>query len=246
MIAIVEVIFLTSSLVFVILSIQGQFSQNLYIDEHAIEPRSSFPIFDKINEVSRFDDEIFASNLRPQEFIYNKLNEIGLDAYMFDSGAVYGIHHAPRTDGSEALLILVHYNQTTKRQSKVSMPSGLAIITLLVSHLTTMKWLARNLIILAVDTVNSTEIVDKWLQIYHSDSHEFENFGRAGIIRIALIADIPFDSQYNSFSLIAGGGWGLLPNLDLISTVNSVFLSQQVILLYFYDFKSMIFIGFSE
>ncbi|KMS93514.1 hypothetical protein BVRB_030710, partial [Beta vulgaris subsp. vulgaris] len=142
----------------------------------------------------------------------------------FDNDAVYALLRSRRSNGEDSIVIVVPYYA-----SKGNQVSGLHIATALLKYLNTVKWLAKDIILLCVPG-NNPDAVSNWVSAYHSDySNRNESqhlpMERAGAIRAALILDLPPSTEFHALSLVCQTGQGVLPNFDMVAIAQ--YMMQQ-------------------
>ncbi|CAI5744078.1 unnamed protein product [Peronospora destructor] len=151
---------------------------------------------------------------------------------------VYGILRAsPLADGKEAIVLVTHYRNVGATSDDYS---GLSMGLALLKYLARVKWLAKDVILLAADdgaldgSDGYAPGTEAWLQAYHLDRVQTSGLQdglpmRAGIIRAAVNLETMFDSrQVGAVGIYAAGMNGQLPNLDLVNTAVRAFRKHKI------------------
>lgn len=140
----------------------------------------------------------------------------------------HGVLRAQKGDGKQAMLLVIGYHDQIGPQAEV--PGGLSIGLALMKHLSTTTWRSKDIVFVAVPLLEnkwkSFEAFEMWVHTYHGGGDR--SFARAGNIIAALTLDIPRGVPFSTLSLVPGGHFGLLPNLDLVSVVTRVFAGNGV------------------
>ncbi|XAR58220.1 hypothetical protein NMG60_11026633 [Bertholletia excelsa] len=158
-----------------------------------------------------------------------------------------GIIRAPRGDGKEAIVLVTPYNSVKISQSE-SLSLGIAFSV--ISLLSRVTWLAKDIIWLAADSQHGEYAsVAAWLRDYHtpvfsgstnpsSDTCHAINTGRevsdtfkrGGTMAAALVIKVTDRNQEfekDTLSIYAEASNGQMPNLDLINVVNYLAVHGQ-------------------
>ncbi|CAI5712348.1 unnamed protein product [Peronospora effusa] len=151
---------------------------------------------------------------------------------------VYGILRAsPLADGKETIVLVTHYRNVGAASGDYS---GLSMGLALLKYLARVKWLAKDVILLAADdgaldgSDGYAPGTKAWLQAYHLDRVQTSGLQdglpmRAGIIRAAINLETMFDShQVGAVGIYAAGMNGQLPNLDLVNTAVRAFRKHKI------------------
>ncbi|CAH0490590.1 unnamed protein product [Peronospora farinosa] len=151
---------------------------------------------------------------------------------------VYGILRAsPLADGKETIVLVTHYRNVGAASGDYS---GLSMGLALLKYLARVKWLAKDVILLAADdgaldgSDGYAPGTEAWLQAYHLDHVQTRGLQdglpmRAGIIRAAINLETMFDShQVGAVGIYAAGMNGQLPNLDLVNTAVRAFRKHKI------------------
>ena len=156
------------------------------------------------------------------------------------SAVMYGVVEARKGDGKESVAIVVELDSSVVAPS-LSAVSGVAVVTGLAAYLTSVPWLARDVMIVAVehagDRARAVDALAGWLQHYRAPlslnaSYTPRPFRRCGAILAALSLDLPLmpaaAPAFSSFTVHAGGRYGLSPNLDIVSVTLRVMRDRGV------------------
>lgn len=151
-----------------------------------------------------------------------------------ETPVTYGILRAPKSDGKECIAVVVEYNtrplgqEVDGHDQSTASPSDLSIATTLMRMLRHLKWVAKDIVLVAVqhsgDRALAREALAGWVDTYAAVGNQDDaTFARAGTILSALVLEVPAGVHFKELSLHVGGHYGLLPNLDLPSTVLRAF-----------------------
>ena len=176
-----------------------------------------------------------AKRVMPRDWIFEKLEIIGLEAYRqnftvshpFMNGPksgenVYGILRAPRHSSRESLVLVVPYDSSTVYKS---VPLSLS----LAHHFRNQIYWAKDLIFLFSDS--KLDGLQAWLQAYfgHSDHGAIKAAaleGRGGSMQAALSLELT-QSSCDGLNFILEGMNGQLPNLDLFNVMDKLIRSND-------------------
>ncbi|POW14716.1 hypothetical protein PSTT_02701 [Puccinia striiformis] len=179
--------------------------------------------FDSVQRATQIKRLLQSFGLRSQTQSY-AFSSIGTDSQIISNGTnVHAILHAPRTDGSEALVLMASW-QTRKPGSDIRGANinvrGVASVLALAEYLITFNLWSKDIIFLIAD--GYLDGTHAWLKAYHGLSQSNLKMEalelKTGSIWAALNIDFPFHS-FSHIGIDYEGINGQLPNLDLINTV---------------------------
>jgi len=180
-------------------------------------------------------------NRIPVSWIIDKFVEIGLDSYSQnytfrypynthkDNGGtnVYGILRAPRTAGTEAVVLSGPFRSEPTDENTLA---GIALMLGLAKAFREHTYWAKDIIFLVAE--DDMIGMQAWLSAYHHTYSEYivpgELLGKSGSIQAALNLDIGRD-HISHVDLNIEGLNGQLPNLDLVNTVTRLCKREGVI-----------------
>ncbi|KAG0272077.1 Glycosyl phosphatidyl inositol protein transamidase complex subunit [Linnemannia exigua] len=134
----------------------------------------------------------------------------------------YAVFYAPRSDGTEALVLSASWlsKDKTFNINAISMLLALGKTFKRGSHF------SKDIIFVVSD--GEAEGLQAWLKAYHgNEEHTHERSEetlkvRSGAIQAALNLDFPGTGDYNALGIFFEGVNGQLPNLDMINTINQI------------------------
>ncbi|KAH9442610.1 hypothetical protein Pst134EA_031767 [Puccinia striiformis f. sp. tritici] len=179
--------------------------------------------FSTVKRATQIKRLLQSFGLRSQTQSY-AFSSIGTDSQIISNGTnVHAILHAPRTDGSEALVLMASW-QTRKPGSDIRGANinvrGVASVLALAEYLITFNLWSKDIIFLIAD--GYLDGTHAWLKAYHGLSQSNLKMEalelKTGSIWAALNIDFPFHS-FSHIGIDYEGINGQLPNLDLINTV---------------------------
>jgi hypothetical protein len=206
-------------------------AQGLYVDENALaattaNDRTALPqtrdlwlnVEKQLAAAPNLSDHYIATmssfGLETSVFTYQH------PASNFTTHISYAILRGHRNDNREALALVANYEAETHTSRKGL--SGLGLMIAFASHILEQRWLAKNVIFIAVESrANSLlaeEALEAWVATYMGTFQRTE-FRRAGNILSTLVLDLPAGCHASSLSVVAASKSGLLPNLDIVSLV---------------------------
>lgn len=221
-----------------LLFLENNASQLVYVDENAllVGMASTEMGGAEVQQLQSTEARLGSLGNKTRDFVRSQLLTLGMDVSQYtpfsDSPLTitHGVLRAQKGDGKQALLLVVSYYENIS--APVDVPSGLSIGIVLMKHLSTTTWRSKDIVFVAVpisDHQNrwkSFEAFEMWVHTYHGDGDR--SFARAGNIIGALTLDIPRGIPFSALSIVPGGHFGLLPNLDVISVVTRVFAGNSV------------------
>ena len=136
---------------------------------------------------------------------------------------VYGVLHAPRGDGTEAIVL-------TAALRNVDDALNVNGVTLLLSLARYCKrWSLWSKDIIFLITPDSSAGPQAWVDAYHSthDPRRVQDLGlKSGALQGVVAIDYPFDHRFETLHVSYDGIDGQLPNLDLLNTAVSIASGQ--------------------
>ena len=139
---------------------------------------------------------------------------------------VYGVLQAERSDGSEGLVLMAPF----RVQSGEPNICGIAFLLAFVSQFRKYSWWSRDLVILipGIEEIGSSRLaVERWLTEYHGFIPGKQNF--SGVMQAGLSIELEGGLEKNCKApfgdarLYLEGPDGLLPNLDLVNTILTIY-----------------------
>lgn len=179
-------------------------------------------------------------NRVPASWIMNKFAEIGLDSYSqnytfryphtaqkdYFGRNVYGILRAPRTAGTEAIVLSAPFRSEPSDENTLA---GVALTLGLAKAFREHTYWAKDIIFLI--TEDDMIGMQAWLSAYHHTYNDYivpgELLGKSGSIQAALNLEIGTD-KISHVDLNIEGLNGQLPNLDLVNTVSRLCRRESV------------------
>jgi GPI-anchor transamidase subunit GAA1 len=166
-----------------------------------------------------------------QELFRNAGLKTAAQAYEYESSGtvyrgnnVYGVLHAPRGDGTEAIVLMAPIRN-------IDNELNLQGVTLLISLARYFKrWSLWSKDIIFLITPDSKAGPQAWVDAYFSQHDPTRVAGlplKSGALQGAVGIDFPFEHRFESFSVAYDGVNGQLPNLDLFNTAVSIASGQM-------------------
>jgi len=192
-------------------------------------------------EVKRRKSSGEPKNSIPVSWIMDEFVEIGLDAYRqnytfrYPHNAqqdnygknVYGILRAPRTAGTEAVVLSAPFRSEPFDENTLA---GIALMLGLAKAFREHTYWAKDIIFLI--TEDDLIGMQAWLSAYHHTYNDYivpgELLGKSGSIQAALNLEIGRD-KISHVDLNIEGLNGQLPNLDLVNTVIRLCKRESVV-----------------
>ncbi|KAI8580554.1 hypothetical protein K450DRAFT_236175 [Umbelopsis ramanniana AG] len=214
------------------------YNKETYVSENALLPAQVNVYYSQndVNIANEFRDRILEvvdkSRESRAEFIFKELRQAGFHAAIqhyttkdesFNEAEgvnAFGIYHAPRSDGTEALLLSAPWVSRTGEYNVNGIASVLSLAKLFKRN----TYWSKDIIILITD--ESVRGMQAWLNAYHGvdfgSNYSSDIMPRSGAIQAAINMDFPGTREYESLAIYFEGANGQLPNLDLINTVITV------------------------
>ncbi|PGH32698.1 rhomboid protein 2 [[Emmonsia] crescens] len=136
---------------------------------------------------------------------------------------VYGVIHAPRGDGTEAIVLVASW-KTIDGEPNLN---GVTLALTLARYFKRWSLWSKDIIFLI--TPDSKSGTQAWVDAYH-DMHPASVQPlplKSGALQGALVFEYPFDHSFESLHIVYDGVNGQLPNLDLFNTAVSVSNGQM-------------------
>ncbi|RUS22965.1 Gaa1-like protein [Endogone sp. FLAS-F59071] len=219
-----------------------QYNKKTYMSENALLPAqiNVYYGFNEINDANDYRNKIeqiqYGSNLEKAQFIETELRGAGFHSAIqnfsspfsrsdtamfvpitpFHQGVnAVGIYHAPRSDGTESLVLSAPW---VSRDSKANI-NGVAVLLSIARMFKRHTYWSKDIIILVTD--DGVAGTQAWLDAYHGEqgSPLSPVMPRAGAIQAGVNLDFSGTGEYESVGIFFEGVNGQLPNLDLVNTV---------------------------
>ncbi|KAG0305198.1 Glycosyl phosphatidyl inositol protein transamidase complex subunit [Linnemannia gamsii] len=147
----------------------------------------------------------------------------------------YAVFYAPRSDGTEALVLSASWlsRDKTTNTNAISMLLALGKTFKRGSHF------SKDIIFVVSD--GEAEGLQAWLKAYHGNEENIYEHSeeplrvRSGAIQAALNLDFAGTGDYNALGIFFEGVNGQLPNLDMINTINLISLGIAPVELTLHD-----------
>ncbi|KAI8824481.1 Gaa1-like protein [Fimicolochytrium jonesii] len=218
---------------------QSQFHQRNYVDENALLPGQTTKYFSALDYhfVKEYRTHIQALAAQSKiaadyaSFIEGELRSFGLDASTqdfvrfanhgpVDGSNAYGVFRAPRSDGTEAIVISTPFVAQDGRVNA----GGVAYLLALAKFVTKFSHWSKDFVF--VVTHPSPVGTQAWLEAYHGKQSQEGAALRydplavhSGVIQEALNLELTGSDEYAAVEIDVTGLNGQLPNADLVSTV---------------------------
>ncbi|KAK3813663.1 MAG: Gaa1-like protein [Linnemannia elongata] len=134
----------------------------------------------------------------------------------------YAVFYAPRSDGTEALVLSASWLS----RDKTTNTNAIAMLLALGKTFKRGSHFSKDIIFVVSD--GEAEGLQAWLKAYHgNEEHTYERHEeplsvRSGAIQAALNLDFAGTGDYNALGIFFEGVNGQLPNLDMINTINLI------------------------
>ncbi|PGH10216.1 rhomboid protein 2 [Helicocarpus griseus UAMH5409] len=218
----------------------NEYSRQTYISENALLPGQVHTYFagSEQNIFRGFRREIDTVKNAEYDVISQKIQSIfresGLKVatqdYEYHSAGnthtgqnVYGVIHAPRGDGTEAIVLVATW-KTIEDELNLN---GVTLALTLARYFKRWSLWSKDIIFLI--TPDSKSGAQAWVDAYH-DMHPPSVQPlplKSGALQGALVFEYPFDYRFESIHIVYDGVNGQLPNLDLFNTAVSVSSGQM-------------------
>jgi glycosylphosphatidylinositol transamidase len=137
---------------------------------------------------------------------------------------VYAVLHAPRGDGTEAIVLLA----PLRNIDGVSNVNGVPLLISLSRYFKRWSLWSKDIIFLV--TPDSITGPQAWIDAYHSthDPEKVQDLSlKSGALQGAVCIDYPFEHRFENLHVSYDGINGALPNLDLFNTAVSIASGQM-------------------
>ncbi|KAL2373005.1 hypothetical protein RJ035_001828 [Blastomyces gilchristii] len=218
----------------------NEYSRQTYISENALLPGQVHTYFagSEQNVFRGYRREIDLVRDAEYEVISEKIQSIfresGLKVatqdYEYRSAGnrhsgqnVYGVIHAPRGDGTEAIVLVASW-KTIDGEPNLN---GVTLALTLARYFKRWSLWSKDIIFLI--TPDSKSGTQAWVDAYH-DMHPPSVQPlplKSGALQGALVFEYPFDHRFESIHIVYDGVNGQLPNLDLFNIAVSVSSGQM-------------------
>ncbi|OCT53066.1 GPI transamidase component GAA1 [Cladophialophora carrionii] len=142
----------------------------------------------------------------------------------YEGENVYAVLHAPRGDGTEAIVLLAPLHNI----DGVSNVNGVPLLISLARYFKRWSLWSKDIIFLV--TPDSITGPQAWIDAYHS-THNPEKVQdlslKSGALQGAVCIDYPFEHRFENLHVSYDGINGALPNLDLFNTAVSIASGQM-------------------
>ncbi|KAL9110127.1 MAG: hypothetical protein Q9227_005321 [Pyrenula ochraceoflavens] len=215
-------------------------SRRTYISENALLPGQVHTYFggSEQNVYRAYKQELESVTEEPYSEVSEKLQSIlrlnGLktatQTYEYESSGekytgenVYSVLHAPRGDGTEAVVLVVAW----KNMNGESNLNGVALVLTLARYFRRWSLWSKDIIILF--TPESFAGPKAWVDAYHeTHGHNVGSLSlKSGALQGAVAVDFPLNHRFSNLHISYDGTNGQLPNLDLINTAVSIASGQM-------------------
>ncbi|KAI0599665.1 Gaa1-like protein [Biscogniauxia sp. FL1348] len=217
------------------------YSRRTYISENALLPGQVHTYFggSDQNVFRAYRHEVDAlkdkSNSEINDELENIFKGIGLKVgrqnYTYHSAGntyagenVYAILQAPRSDATEALVLVAAWKNVKDEFNR----NGLALALALIRYFK--RWSLWSKDIILVVPPDSKTGTQAWADAYH-DAHDFSQVAslpiKSGALQGAIAIDYPQEGRFESIHIVYDGVNGQLPNLDLINAVANIASGQM-------------------
>ncbi len=144
--------------------------------------------------------------------------------HTYEGENVYAVLHAPRGDGTEAIVLVA----PLKNIENVSNVNGVPLLISLARYFKRWSLWSKDIIFLV--TPDSHAGPQAWIDAYHS-THDPEAVSdlslKSGALQGAVCIDYPFEHPFETVHIAYDGINGALPNLDLVNTAVSIASGQM-------------------
>ncbi|EXJ94628.1 glycosylphosphatidylinositol transamidase [Capronia coronata CBS 617.96] len=186
------------------------------------------------NETSSIEEErawADKRNAKIQELFRNAGLKTARQRYSYTSSGqtfegenVYAVLHAPRGDGTEAIVLLA----PLKNIDDALNVNGVPLLISLARYFKRWSLWSKDIIFLV--TPDSFAGPQAWIDAYHSthDPRAVEDLSlKSGALQAAVCIDYPFEHRFETLHIAYDGVNGALPNLDLFNTAVTIASGQM-------------------
>jgi glycosylphosphatidylinositol transamidase len=142
----------------------------------------------------------------------------------YEGENVYALLHAPRGDGTEAVVILAALEDI---EGALNI-NGVPLLISLSRYFKRWSLWSKDIIFLV--TPDSSAGPQAWIEAYHSthDPEKVQDLSlKSGALQGAVCIDYPFEHPFETFHIAYDGINGALPNLDLFNTAVTIASGQM-------------------
>ncbi|KIW37399.1 uncharacterized protein PV06_10442 [Exophiala oligosperma] len=142
----------------------------------------------------------------------------------YEGENVYAVLHAPRGDGTEAIVIVA----ALKNIDGAPNVNGVPLLISLSRYFRRWSLWSKDIIFLV--TPDSSAGPQAWIEAYHSthDPEKVQDLSlKSGALQGAVCIDYPFEHRFETFHIAYDGINGALPNLDLFNTAVTIATGQM-------------------
>nr|KAK5445622.1 Glycosyl phosphatidyl inositol protein transamidase complex subunit [Exophiala xenobiotica] len=142
----------------------------------------------------------------------------------YEGENVYALLHAPRGDGTEAVVILAALENIEGALNV----NGVPLLISLSRYFKRWSLWSKDIIFLV--TPDSSAGPQAWIEAYHSthDPEKVQDLSlKSGALQGAVCIDYPFEHRFETFHIAYDGINGALPNLDLFNTAVTIASGQM-------------------
>ncbi|CCD27031.1 GPI-anchor transamidase subunit GAA1 NDAI_0J01390 [Naumovozyma dairenensis CBS 421] len=212
----ISIIFVAISILMIaILPMDGQY-RNTYISENALMPSQAYSYFRETewNIVRGYRNELVhmenSTSRERNQIMESWLNEFGVKTQIYenrDNEVLYGVFHAPRGDGTEAIVLAVPWFNVDGEFNT----NGAAVGVALARYFSRWPVWSKNIIV--VFSENPDSALRSWVEAYYTSLDL-----TGGSIEAAIVLDSPGENDYFDYLEVYYDGLnGELPNLDLVN-----------------------------
>ncbi|OAP58557.1 hypothetical protein AYL99_07647 [Fonsecaea erecta] len=143
---------------------------------------------------------------------------------VYEGENVYAVLHAPRGDGTEAIVLVA----PLRNIDGVPNVNGVPLLISLSRYFKRWSLWSKDIIFLV--TPDSTAGPQAWIDAYHSthDPYRVQDLSlKSGALQAAVCIDYPFEHRFENLHIAYDGINGALPNLDLFNTAVSIASGQM-------------------
>ncbi|KAG0081052.1 Glycosyl phosphatidyl inositol protein transamidase complex subunit [Linnemannia elongata] len=215
------------------------YSKRTYVSENALLPGSANVQFNWDDNLAAeaYRDTVqriaFLPSLERAQALEQQFAALGLKSatqnYTLNTSTeslhgvnTYAVFYAPRSDGTEALVLSASW----RSRDKTTNTNAIAMLLALGKTFKRGSHFSKDIIFVVSD--GEAEGLQAWLKAYHgNEEHTYERHEeplrvRSGAIQAALNLDFAGTGDYNALGIFFEGVNGQLPNLDMINTINLI------------------------
>lgn len=148
---------------------------------------------------------------------------ISSDGNRFNASTVLSVVRPARSDGTETIILSSSYGRIRAKSGELD---GLGLLSSLILLLQEAPWLARDHIFIFAPDICEKPCYADVINRFHNDPTWHPEFARSEPIA-ALHFQMPPAKGIGAITIDSDGSFGQLPNLDLVSSGNSLFLCAQ-------------------